>query len=312
MTTVTMRERFVEVTSEALETDERLAVVLAGISVDAFGPAKASHPDRVLNVGIREQAMIGVAAGLALEGMRPVVHTFAPFLVERPFESLKIDLAHQGAGAVLVSIGASHDVPAYGRTHECPEDVALLDALRAWTVHVPGHPDEAATLLREAFGHDELVYLRLSEATNREPVATGPEMAVLRQGARGTVVAVGPMLGAVSDAVADLDVTVLYAATVRPFDAATLRATLRAPAVVVVEPYLAGTSVIALGRALDDIPHRTCGIGVGHELGAVDLHRYGTRADHDAAHGLDPAALRARILRFLDGIRDGALWNCQG
>ena len=302
----TMRERFVKVASEALESNQRVAVVLAGISVDAFGPAKARHPDRVLNVGIREQAMIGVAAGLALEGMRPVVHTFAPFLVERPFESLKIDLAHQGLGAVLVSIGASHDVPAYGRTHECPEDVALLDTLRAWTVHVPGHPEEAATHLRAALAHEGLVYLRLSEASNRAPVAAGPAMTVLRRGSRGTVVAVGPMLDAVFEAVEDLDVTVLYATTVRPFDATTLRATLSEPAVVVVEPYLAATSLPNVSRALCDIAHRSCGLGVGEADGGVDLHRYGTRAEHDAAHGLDPEGLRARITRFLDGTPDGS------
>ncbi|MCC5698582.1 transketolase, partial [Klebsiella pneumoniae] len=124
--------------------------VLADVSADRFTAAARRHPDRVINVGIREQAMIGIAGGLALSGMRPVVHTIAPFLVERPFEQIKISLDHQDAAAVLVSNGASYDSSQAGRTHMSPGDVALLDALPGWTVHVPGHPAEVEALLRTA------------------------------------------------------------------------------------------------------------------------------------------------------------------
>lgn len=145
----TMRQRFTRVTTEALDGEPRLAVVLADIGVDAFADAGARerHPARVINVGIREQLMIGVAAGLAQEGMRPVVHSYAPFLVERPFEQIKVDLGHQDVGAVLVSIGASYDASAEGRTHQAPGDVALLATLPGFAIHVPGHPDEVEELL---------------------------------------------------------------------------------------------------------------------------------------------------------------------
>ncbi|AIJ25176.1 transketolase B subunit [Amycolatopsis methanolica 239] len=94
-----------------LDEDPRVAVVLADISAASLEAARRRHPDRVINVGIREQALIGVAGGLALAGMRPVVHTFPSFLVERPYEQVKLDLTHQGAGAVLVSWGGSYDMP---------------------------------------------------------------------------------------------------------------------------------------------------------------------------------------------------------
>jgi transketolase len=296
MTMDTMRDRFMRVTSELLDSDPRVAVVLADIGASSFEPARQRHPNRVINLGIREQLLIGVTSGLALSGLRPVAHTFAPFLVERPFEQIKLDIVHQGVGAVLVSAGGSFDYPFYGRTHQAPGDVALLDTLPGWTVHVPGHPDEAEAQLRAAVTADGPVYLRLSLPANAAPFPVRPgELAVLRTGSAGTVLAVGPMADAVLAATAGLDVTVLYATTIRPFDAHTLRATLSNPDVVLVEPYLTGTSVPFVTEALRDIPHRVLALGVGRQ----ELRRYGTPAEHIAAHSLDAVSLRARIADFL-------------
>ncbi|MFG3546315.1 transketolase family protein [Streptomyces sp. NPDC047725] len=295
----TMRDRFAPVVTRLLDEDPRLAVVLAEIGVDGFAEARRRHPDRVVNVGIREQLLVGAGAGLALTGMRPVVHTFASFLVERPFEQLKLDLGHQDAGAVLVSAAASFDWPAGGYTHMAPGDVALLDTLDGWTVHVPGHPDEAEALLRHAVAAgDDKVYVRLSVQANAagRPV-DGQRFLPVREGRSGVVVAVGPMLDAVLAATEGLDVTVLYATTVRPFDTDALRRATRSAGtdVVLVEPYLAGTSTAAAGDALSDVPHRVLGLGVNRR----ELRRYGRLEEHVAAHGLDAGSLRERIGGFL-------------
>ncbi|MFJ9774776.1 transketolase family protein [Kitasatospora sp. NPDC101157] len=294
----TMRERFVDVTTRLLDEDPRLAVVLADITAAAFEPARERHPDRVVNVGIREQLLVGAAGGLALSGMRPIAHTFASFLVERPFEQLKLSLVHQGVGAVLVSAGGSYDNPAAGRTHMSPGDVALLDTLPDWTVHVPGHPEEAEQLLRHAVADgDRNVYVRLSSHQNAAPLAVEPgRFTTVRTGSRGVVLAVGPMLDAVLAATEGLDVTVLYAATVRPFDTAGLRAALgeRTDAVLV-EPYLEGTSANEAHAALADRPHRVLALGVPRG----EHRHYGSMAEHLAAYGLDAGSLRERIGTFL-------------
>lgn len=94
----TMRDRFAPVLSQILDEDPRVAVVLAEIGAAPFAGAARRHPERVINVGIREQLLVGAGAGLALAGMRPVMHTFASFLVERPFEQVKLDFGHQGVG----------------------------------------------------------------------------------------------------------------------------------------------------------------------------------------------------------------------
>ena len=297
MSDFSMRERFAATASELLDEDRSVAVVLADISVSMFAEAAALHPDRVVNVGIREQLLVNVGAGMALTGMRPVLHTFATFLVERGFEQVKLGFTHQGVGGVLVSVGASYDVSGAGRTHQAPGDVALLDTLPDWTIHVPGHPDEVNTLLRAAVAGDGTVYLRTSIQQNIQPMPVdgSGRMMVVRRGSRGTVVAVGPMLDSVLSATEGIDVTVLYAATVRPFDAQTLISTLGSPDVILVEPYLAGTSTRCVAEALAHVSHRVLGLGVPR----VELRRYGRPEEHTSALGLDAAGVRRSVTGFL-------------
>ncbi|HET9973241.1 MAG TPA: transketolase C-terminal domain-containing protein [Streptosporangiaceae bacterium] len=293
-----MRSVFAETASALLGEDPLTAVVLAEISTDMFAKDMARYPDRVLNVGIREQLMISVAGGLALSGMRPIVHTYAPFLVERAYEQVKLDLGHQGVGAVLVSIGASYDAATAGRTHQAPEDVALMDGVPGFSVLVPGHPGEVPGLLRSAVSGlaSGSSYLRLSSGHNAAARPVSRSLQMVRSGRRGVVVAVGPMLSPVLSAVGDLDVTVAYATTVRPFDSSGLLASeAGSGAVVLVEPYLAGTSAFAVSAALASRPHRLLSLGVPR----MELRRYGTPADHAAAHGLDAAGIRRSVTQFL-------------
>jgi transketolase len=296
MSGVRMRETFAHTTTELLDADLSVALVLADISAAMFDDAAQRHPDRVVNVGIREQLAVNVGAGMALTGMRPIVHTFASFLVERSFEQIKLGFSHQDVGGVLVSAGASYDNSGGGRTHQSPGDVALIDTLPDWEIAVPGHADELDGLLRRAVEGDGRVYVRTSTASNREAHAVG-RMSALTRGSRGTVVAVGTMLDAVIDATTDLDVTVLYASTIRPFDADTLVETLGFADVVMVEPYAAGTSAHVVDEALRHVPHRLLSLGVPR---APELRRYGTPRQHEHAHALDAAGLRRSIADFLD------------
>lgn len=285
-----MRAQFTETTAHLMRDDPRLALVLADIGATQFADAQAPA-DRTFNVGIREQLMIGVAGGLALAGFRPIVHTIATFAVERPYEMLKVDLGHQDLGVIVVAHGASYDYAASGRTHHSPADVALIDTLPGWEIHVPGHPAEIPGILQALARSDRRAYLRLSVQQN----AAAHPQGVVRRGSRGTVIAVGPMLDRVLSATADLDVNILYLTTVRPFDAAALVTVAGAAEVVVVEPYLEGTSSAVVTAALAERPHRLLAIGVRN----VESRIYGEPEDHDRFHGLDIPALRKRMSAFL-------------
>jgi transketolase len=289
--TDTMRDRFRSVALDLLETDPQAVLVLAAIGADAFGHRL---PDdvrrRVVDVGIREQTMIGVAGGLALEGFRPIVMTYAPFLVERPFEQIKLSLTHQDVHATLVSVGGSWDASSSGRTHQAPEDVAVMATLPGWTIHVPGHPDEAEAAIRRAYASGTSHYVRLTVDQNSAAVLSVDGVATLRRGSDSatTILVVGPLVDDVLDATSDMDVTVLYTAKPVPIDAKALAASVIGNHVVVVEPYLAGTTVPQIAKALSDRPMMIDAIGVANP----ELRHYGTPRELKASHGLDAGGIR--------------------
>lgn len=301
--TDTMRTRFTKVAKDLLRIDPDTVVVLAAIGSADFD--RGLTPDlrsRVIDVGIREQAMIGVAGGLALEGFKPIVMTYAPFLVERPFEQIKLSLTHQDVHATLVSVGGSWDASGSGRTHQAPEDVAIVSTLPGWSIHVPGHPDEAEAALRSAHGSRSSHYIRLTLDQNSEPMALGGGVVTLRRGSieAPTVLAVGPLADAVLTATDHRDVTVLYTNVPVPIDARTLSAAVISDRIVVVEPYLEGTTVAQVAKALSDRPMIVDAIGVRDP----ELRMYGTPRDLRSAHGLDADGIRlslGRILRRMAG-----------
>ena len=114
-----MRKQFAKTTQEILVQDKKTILLLGDIGVFAFRNSFELYPERVYNIGILEQSMVSVAAGLALTGFIPIVHTIAPFTTERCLEQIKDDFGYQGLGGNIVSVGASYDYAALGCTHHC-------------------------------------------------------------------------------------------------------------------------------------------------------------------------------------------------
>ena len=291
-----MRQQMVETLEDMLPQDERMVIVLADISDELFHQQRPEVRERLFNLGIMEQTMISVAAGFALEGFIPVVHSFVPFLVERPFEQIKDDFCYQRLSGKFISTGASYDYSVEGMTHQGPGDVSLMHSLPNMQIVVPGTPAEFDALFRESYGNGANTYYRLSLSKNPFETRTRfGKLTVLRQGTRATVIAIGPMLAPTLAAVEDMDVTVLYCTTVAPFDGQTLREVERTGNIIVVEPYYEGVLARDICAAMQHTPIRLESIGVPYRI----LERYGTPQEHDAEIGLTPQGIRARITRFL-------------
>lgn len=296
---MSMRERFAQTASDLLERDDRVAILLAGISSDRFLRARRSAPARTISVGIMEPTMIGVAAGFAMEGFHPIVHSIAPFLVERPLEQLKLDFGYQHLGGTFVSVGASYDYASEGGTHQAPGDVGALLTIPGADVFAPGTAAEAERLLRATYADGRITYIRASGAENPESFDVGRgRLHVVRRGERATVLAFGPALGPTLEACDGLDVTVAYTPSVEPFDHAGLASVAGDdPLVITVEPWYEGTALRAAVDALRHTRARFVSIGVPRRF----RHDYGTAAQHDHANGLDAPGIRRRLDELLSG-----------
>jgi transketolase len=292
--TADMRTRAAETVCELFQEDPRVAVVLAEISVERFSPALRHDPTRAVNLGIMEQTMVGVAAGFAMEGFHPIVHTIAPFVAERGLEQLKLDFANQELGGLVITVGGSYDYASEGTTHHSPGDVQALLTIPGAEVLVPGSGEEAAQLIRATYDNGRLTYMRTQVRANGRPrdVRAG-RLSVERRGSGPTVIAVGPMLDRTLEALHDTDATVLYATRVAPFDAPGLRAAVTGDEVVIVEPMFAGTLAPLVAAALDERPTRIRSIGVPRRV----IRAYGTPEQLDADAGLDTAGIRAQLFR---------------
>jgi transketolase len=294
----TMRGRMGQVVSDLIETDPDTALILADISKPQFLDVLERFPNRVVNVGIMEQTAVSVAAGFAMEGFHPIVHSIVPFVTERPFEQIKDDFCYQGLGGTLISIGASYDYGTDGMTHHGSADVPILKTLPRMQICVPGTSDEFEILLRQTYSNGAPTYIRTSVQQNDSSrMVSFGKLHLEREGRDGIVVAVGPMLDRTLAAVEDLDLTVLYATTVAPFDEETLRdAVAKASSdVILVEPYYEGGLVQDIARALRDIPTRIEAIGVPRRV----LERYGPPEQLDQEVGLTVDGIRTRITSFL-------------
>lgn len=227
-----MRNAFAdEITALAGRHDD--VVLLSGdIGNRLFDRYKDGHPQRFMNCGVAEANMIGVAAGLALSGLRPVAYTITPFITTRCLEQIRVDLCYHRLPALIVGTGSGLSYGSLGPTHHSLEDIALLRALPNMTVLCPADANELRALLRSALRHDGPVYMRIGKKGEPLVHAEVPDLAIggaieLRGGEDLCLLATGnvlPLAIAVADRLSDrgFSARVISHPTVKPLDGALL------------------------------------------------------------------------------------------
>ena len=153
-----MRRTFGKVISELADRDEKIYVLVGDIGYRIFDEFREKHPDRFINMGICEQSMIGVSAGMAIEGLKPWVYTITPFLIERPFEQIKLDINQQNVNVKLVGFS---DYPNLGPTHTELNGKEMMKLFTNITSFFPNDGEETQKMVKQAYEKNGPAFISL-------------------------------------------------------------------------------------------------------------------------------------------------------
>ena len=302
-----MRAAFIETLLELAETDARIWLLCGDLGYSVLEPFHERFPDRFINVGVAEQNMVGIAAGLAREGCVPFCYSIANFPTLRCLEQLRNDVCYHNCNVRVVAVGGGVAYGAQGYSHHALEDLAVTRALPGMVVAAPGDPLEVRALTRLLASHPGPAYLRLGRAGEAVLHETPPAVRVghalpLQDGEDLALLSAGGMLGTVLQA-ADLlrsqetRAGVVSVPFVQPLDTACVSALARrVPLLCTVEDH---GPVGGLGDAVAACVARLSGTRAGLlPLSLAPDSVRGIAGDRQwllARAGLDPASIAAAV-----------------
>lgn len=293
-----MRDTFAQAFYDEAQRNPKLFLVVADISpASKISSFKQEFPTRFIDVGVAEQTMIGLSAGLALRGCKPFAYTIANFSIYRPFEQVRNDICYQNLPVTVVGMGAGITYSPLGATHHTIEDVAVMSAIPNMSVLAPCDPAEVTEVVFAAARHNGPVYLRLGKAgepnltAHAEPFRFG-KVRQLKSGDDFAILSYGPITKMAMDLAAKLEssesrsAAVYSVHTLKPLDREGISSIMkRFPVVVVIEEHVERGG---LGAQVKQVAWDSKALCDLHTFSLRDefLHVYGSQDDIRRAHGL--------------------------
>jgi len=157
-----MRHVFAAYVKKLISENNEYALLLGDISVGLFVQEDDTLPKNIFNIGILEQSMVSFSAGLSSGGITPFIHTISPFIIERAYEQIKLDLLYNKNKVVMVSANGPYDYNKLGPTHHCASDVPLMDLLNPINIFLPGRTEDVSECINKAIDSEYSSYIRLT------------------------------------------------------------------------------------------------------------------------------------------------------
>lgn len=301
-----MRQAFSTSLVQAALRDERVLLLTGDHGYALFDEFRKACPDRYINAGIAEQNMVGVAAGLAKGGFRPVVYGLSAFVPVRVLEQIKIDVCYEELPVVFVGDGAGLVYSTLGTSHQSFEDIAALRAVPHIDILSPCDAAETTACMEAAFGRAAPVYFRMGKS-DVGSVHTGPVPALRRGGlvkvrdgaGPVTFIATGSMVRTACNVAQASNAAVYSAPWVHPLDAAQLAGIAAGSrALVTFEEHSerAGLGSAVLEALAENAPLPVLRIGIGERFSTT----CGSYAHMLRLHGIDEPTVAARVRPFVE------------
>lgn len=222
-----IRNQFADTVFKIGLKNKKIVVFVGDISHGIMQPFAKKFPNRYFNIGICEPAMVNIAAGLSKNGLIPIVHTIAPFLIERSYEQIKLDFSYQKLPVNLVSVGGTYDYSKLGCSHHCYSDFALLSQFEKCNFIYPGSSLEFDILFKKVYKKNNINYFRIPENSHnceiKKKQITFGKGILLSKGKHLTIICTAGTLNITMQAVKFLEkkkkfVDVIYLHTLKPID----------------------------------------------------------------------------------------------
>jgi transketolase len=306
-----MRTTFIDTLCELAAEDERIWLLNGDLGYSVLERFTTRFPRRSVNVGVAEQNMTGVAAGLALCGKIVFTYSIGNFPTLRCLEQIRNDVCYHNLNVKIVAVGGGLAYGAQGYTHHAIEDLAIMRALPHMTVLAPGDPVETRAATRALVDWRGPCYLRLGKAG--EPVVHRTDFdfqigkaILLREGRDVTMVSTGGMLKNVVEAAqlladAGISARVLSMPTVKPLDEQAIEDASRETRLlcVVEEHSETGGLADAVARCLATNPARNCRLVPMNIPASGGNNSLGSQAYLIAQAGLSPSDISRRLIELL-------------
>ena len=297
-----MRAQFTKTVMDIGE-DEKVVLLVGDIGVWGLRHFKEKYPTRFYNIGICEQSMMSLSAGLAMAGLIPIIHSITPFVTERCFEQIKDDFCYQGLGGNIVSVGSCFDYAGLGCTHHCYSDIAIIRALPRTQIIYPASEIEFDLLMKQTYNNNKLTYFRLPQKKHsykfsQDQIKFGKGIKV-SEGKDITVIAAGPQLENVLKAKVDLEnenifPEIIYIHTIKPLDKDIIRnSAVKTKRVLTIEEHnILGGLADEVSRNLEDMG----GVAISR-MGVNDefITDYGTYEEICKSIDLTPEGISKKI-----------------
>ena len=303
-----MRNIFAEALYKAATANPDIFVVVADISpAGSMADFSRQYPDRFINVGVAEQSMIGICAGLALKGCQPFAYTIASFSLYRPFEFVRDDLGYQNLPVTVVGMGAGVIYSTLGGTHHTQEDIAIAGAIPNMQIIAPCDPLEVVEAVKYcAKQRNGPVYLRLGKSGEPELTKHAIEpwqFGRLRYLIKGTdicILSYGVVMKHANEVAKTLlergkSVSLVSAHTLKPLDRENIENILNNhKKVIVIEEHAPEGGLSSRTKQIAWDIHASCELHC-FTLKDAFIHRYGGHDDLLAAHGISVKGILRKI-----------------